>query len=83
MVGDTFTHMGIMGNQHSSNFKTSKLFSKFQYGFRSGHSTEYIALDLVDQIITYMDNNQLELVCTVFRCVGRRKTSDFPESNQP
>ena len=30
-------------------------FFKGQYGFRKGHSTEYAALELVDRIITKMD----------------------------
>ena len=38
-----------------------KLFSNSQYGFRSGHSTEYAAIDLVDNIITQMDNNEIPI----------------------
>ena len=32
-----------------------------QYGFRSMHSTEYAALELIDRIITQMDNNELPI----------------------
>ena len=36
-------------------------FSKNQYGFRPGHSTEYAALELTDRIITDMDKNNVPL----------------------
>ena len=49
----------IMGNQLSSYFESKKLFSKNQYGFRSGHSTEFAALELIDRITTKLDNNEV------------------------
>ena len=37
-------------------FENSKLFFKGQYGFRKGHSTEMASLELVDIILSFMDN---------------------------
>ena len=39
----------------------SKLLFDNQYGFRSMHSTKYAALELIDRIITQMDNNELPI----------------------
>ncbi len=36
-------------------FQEKKLFYKSQYGFRTGHSQEYAAIELVDKIIEHMD----------------------------
>jgi len=47
----------IMHNQIFYHFNNLNLFFKSQYGFRSNHSTEYAALELVDRIITEMDKN--------------------------
>ncbi len=38
-------------------FQEKKLFYNSQYGFRTGHSPEFAAMELVDKIITYMDKN--------------------------
>ena len=38
----------IMDNQLSSYFESKKLLKKNQYGFRSGHLTEFAALELID-----------------------------------
>ena len=51
----------ILANQLSSYFESKKLFVNNQYGFRDGHSTEYAALELVDRIITKMDNNEVPI----------------------
>ena len=51
----------ILANQVSSYFESKKLFVNNQYGFRDGHSTEYAALELVDRIITKMDNNEVPI----------------------
>ena len=48
-----------MGGQLSSYFESKKRFSNNQYGFRSGHSTEYTALELIDRIVTEMENNEV------------------------
>ena len=48
----------IMADQLSEFFENMKLLSNSQYGFRSGHSTEFAALDLVDNILAQMDNNE-------------------------
>ena len=37
-------------------FENSNLFFKGQYGFRKGHSTEMASLELVDRILSFMDN---------------------------
>ena len=42
-----------MRNKLLSNFECNKL-----YCTRCGHSTDYVALILVDQIITDIDNNE-------------------------
>ena len=47
----------IMADQLSEFFENMKLLSNSQYyGFRSGHSTEFAALDLVDNILAQMNN---------------------------
>ena len=33
-----------------------------QYGFRSGHSTEFAALELIDIITTELDNNEVPFI---------------------
>ena len=37
-------------------FENSNLFYKGRYGFRKGHSTEMASLELVDRILSFMDN---------------------------
>ena len=36
-------------------FQEKKLFYNSQYGFRTGHSTEFAAMELIDMVITHMD----------------------------
>ena len=36
-------------------------FNSSQYGFRSGHSTDYAALELIDRLITKMDRNEVPI----------------------
>ena len=45
-----------MINCHVS--KENKLLFNHQYGFRSKHSTEFAALELIDRIITGMNNDE-------------------------
>ncbi len=45
----------IIFTQLSLYFKENKLIFDNQYGFRSKHSTEYAALELVDRIITQIN----------------------------
>ena len=40
-------------------FESKKLFYENQYGFRSDHSTEYATLELIDRIISKMDNDEI------------------------
>ena len=50
------------------NMSDSNFFAENQYGFRSGHSTEYAALELVDRITTQMDNNKIHITSfSIFR----------------
>ncbi len=42
-------------------FNTKKLFYNSQYGFRTEHSTEYAALELVDRVITEMDKKDIPI----------------------
>ena len=51
----------VISSQLSEYFEESKLFAENQYGFRSGHSTEYAALELVDRITTQMDNSKIPI----------------------
>jgi len=48
----------IIYNQIYNYFSTSKLFYTSQYGFRSMHSTEHAAQELLDRIILDMDKNK-------------------------
>ena len=48
----------IMADKLSEFFENMRLLSNGQYGFRSGHSTEFAALDLVHNILAQMDNNE-------------------------
>lgn len=51
----------IMYNQLYNHFLSNKLFFNSQYGFRSQHSTELAALELIDKIVTKMDQNEIPL----------------------
>ena len=51
----------IIYDQLSCYLNDSKLLFDNQYGFRSMHSTEYAALEIIDRIITQMDNNELTI----------------------
>ncbi len=42
-------------------FQTNKLFYNSQYGFRTQHSTEYAALEVIDRIVTSMDKNDIPI----------------------
>ena len=48
----------IIYDQLSCYLKENKLLFDHQYGFRSKHSTEFAALELIDRIITNMDNDE-------------------------
>ena len=48
-------------DQLSCYLNDSKLLVNNQYGFRSMHSTEYAALELIDRIITQMDKDELPI----------------------
>ncbi len=48
----------IIYNQVYNFFIKQKPFYASQYGFRTKHSTELAALEIVDRLITQMDNNQ-------------------------
>ena len=50
-----------MFNQLYAYFQKYKLFYSSQYGFRAGHSTELAALDLIDRILTQMDNASIPI----------------------
>ena len=47
-----------IAKQLSEYFEENKLFNQNQYGFRTSHSTEHAALELVDKITSQMDNNE-------------------------
>jgi len=51
----------IIFNQLHTFFHVNKLYNKNQYGFRESHSTEHAALELVDRVITQLDNSKLPL----------------------
>ena len=51
----------IIFDQLSTYLKDSKLFFDHQYGFRPKHSTEYAALELIDRIITQMDQDEIPI----------------------
>ena len=43
-------------------FENSNMFFKNQYGFRTGHSTEMASLELVDKMLSFMDNGDTPIV---------------------
>jgi hypothetical protein len=51
----------IMHTQITAYFNRLNLFYDNQYGFRSSHSTELAALELINNIITSMDKNEIPL----------------------
>ena len=51
----------IIFYQLSTYLKDFKLFFDHQYGFRPKHSTECIALELIDRIITQMDQDEIPI----------------------
>ena len=51
----------IIFNQLSEYLENNKLLNSSQYGFRSGHSTDYAALELIDRLITQMDRNEVPI----------------------
>ena len=51
----------IIYDQLSCYLNDSKLLFNNQYGFRSMHSTEFAALELIDRIITQMDKDELPI----------------------
>ena len=40
------------------NFLQNTLFNDNQYGFKSGHSTEYAIMEVIDRTITALDSNE-------------------------
>ena len=50
-----------MYNQIYNHFTETKLFFDSQYGFRTKHSTELAALELIDRIVVKMDQNKIPL----------------------
>ena len=51
----------IIYTQLSLYFESNKLFSDSQYGFRPNRSTEQATLELIDRIISAMDNNDVPI----------------------
>lgn len=51
----------IIHNQLTTYFNDLSLFYKSQYGFRTGHSTELAALELINRNLEQMDNNNIPL----------------------
>ena len=51
----------VISSQINDFLKTNNLFYDSQYGFRPGHSTEYAAIEITDQIISAMDKNKIPL----------------------
>ena len=51
----------IIYDQLDSFLKRYKLMYDSQYGFRKEHSTEFAALELIDRILTRMDNKEIPI----------------------
>ncbi len=51
----------VIFNQTYKYFQNPKLFFNGQYGFRTEHSLEYAALELIDRVIAEMDNDKIPL----------------------
>ena len=56
-ISKVFEHL-IFGQIYNY-FNTNSLLCEQQYGFRSGHSTEFVTIKLVDHIIQNMDNTRI------------------------
>ena len=56
----------VVYNQVYDYFTTNNLFFDSQYGFRSKHSTEDAAIELVDQVHTAFNNNPHDEVLSIF-----------------
>ncbi len=52
----------VIFNWTCNNFKDPKLFYNAQYGFRTEHLSKHAALELIDQVITEMDNYKIPFV---------------------
>ena len=51
----------VIHNQLHEHFTKHKLYYDSQYGFRSSHSTELAALELIDKVISRLDNNEIPI----------------------
>jgi len=51
----------IIYNQINDHFNKYNLFYTGQYGFRKGHNTEHVAIELLDRIIIEMEKNRTPL----------------------
>ena len=51
----------IIYNQLDSFLKRHKLMYDSQYGFKTEHSTEFAALEMIDKILTRMDNKEIPI----------------------
>ena len=51
----------ILLHQLHEHFQLNNLFYNSQYGFRKKRSTEHAALELIDRILTDMDNNRIPI----------------------
>jgi len=51
----------LMHDQINEHFTNNNLFYNSQYGFRSLHSTEFAALELLDKIITQLDRGEIPI----------------------
>ena len=56
----------VIYNQIYSYFTTNNLFFSSQYGFRTKHSTEDAAIELIDQVHKVFENNPHDQVASVF-----------------
>ena len=53
-------------NQLHDYFQDNKLYCKNQYGFRRNYSTEYAALELIDQVILDMDKSEISFSIFIY-----------------
>ena len=51
----------VMHNQLHKYFNEQNLYYNSQYGFRTMHSTELATLEMIDRVMTSMDNNQIPI----------------------
>ncbi len=47
-------------------FQANKLFYNSQYVFRTKHSTEFAALEVIDRIMVEMDKNDISHMCILW-----------------